>query len=310
MRYHSGLGHRLEGLPLSLEIARRFGHEIFLDWPELEAFDVAGARRGGISPIDRLFGINIHQCDEAKLEGLRNYRRIIQHSIYVPKAVDENSYLNAYRRIRLRPKYVEAINRTFSCYREIPIVGVHVRRGDFRLMDPDSYDSASRFHQAVPIWWYEHVMQRITQRFPTTVFLLAYTGTPEDVAPLKNAFSTIEFPLRSVYKPQRPSHHAEGHLVAELFALACCNVIIATPKSSFSHLAANGFGEPSLAIIPPPQTSRDNIRYAVAELYGRSFPHWVAASNNGTGVKIVSDNSDIPEPKHPRTDWLLGRPFE
>jgi hypothetical protein len=310
MRYHSGLGHRLEGLPLSLEIAHRFGHKIFLDWPELEAFDVVGAKRGDISPIDRLFGINVHRCDEATLNSLKNYKRIIQHSYYVPTSINENSYLETYRRVKLRPKYIEAISRTFSCYRDIPIVGVHIRRGDFTLVDPDSYDSSSRFHQAVPIWWYEYVMRSIARRFPRTLFLLAYTGTPDEVAPLRNEFSTIELPLRSVYKPQRPSHHAGGHLVTELFALASCNVIIATPKSSFSHLAANGFGEPSTAIIPPPQTSRDSPQFAVAELYGRSFPYWVAASNEGVGVKIVSGNSDIPKPEHPRTNWMSGAAFE
>jgi hypothetical protein len=69
--------------------------------------------------------------------------------------------------------------------------------------------------------------------------------------------------------------------VVDLFALACCTTLIATPTSSFSHWAANVLGPRSRVILPPPRTTRANPQWGVAELTGSVVLDWRDAAARG-----------------------------
>lgn len=301
----TGISNRLEGLPLSFAISERYGHEVCLDWPEFEALEIRGVMKKKMRWLDRIGGLVIEECDESLFEKLGGYRTIIQRAIYAPTRISDRYYLETAQRLRLQPGYASVIAETFSKYRNRPVVGVHIRRGDFVLVDPETYDESRKLHQAIPLWWHEAVMRQIAQSFPDVAFFLSCTGDSSEFRPLKAQFDIFELPLQSPYTPTRKLHYSVGHPVADLFALACCNLIIATPNSSFSHYAANALGSPSTAIIPPTQTARQNPQFGYVRLYGKPLPSWVGVSTRPDFVEVTGAGL-LPAPTPPSTDWLQG----
>jgi hypothetical protein len=76
--------------------------------------------------------------------------------------------------------------------------------------------------------------------------------------------------------------------VADLFALACCPTILATPISGYSHWAANALG-----------------CSGVVRLYGRRLPVWRAAGRTGSDTLPLNENLDgIDFTPSAHTDWL------
>ena len=49
-----GISNRLEVLPLAFAIRQTYGHEIILDWHELDSFSVDDTRRGKVRILARL----------------------------------------------------------------------------------------------------------------------------------------------------------------------------------------------------------------------------------------------------------------
>jgi hypothetical protein len=87
----------------------------------------------------------------------------------------------------------------------------------------------------------------------------------------------------------------------DLFGLACCTTLLATPTSSFSHWAANVLGPPTRAILPPPRTTRSQPEWGVAEMRGGVALDWRDAAERGIGVTA---GGALPTPTPPVTDWL------
>ena len=300
----AGLANRLESLPLSFAISEHFGHEVCLDWPELDAFEVQGARTRRIHPWDRIGSIKVQKCNDALFYRLGNFRTIIQRSTDSPSAVTDAHYLSTFQRVRLKQPYVDALREAFSKYDARPVVGVHIRRGDFRVVDEDSYDVMAKFHQAIPLWWYDHAMRQFTRGVPDVAFFLSYSGPAEDIKALKETFPVFELPLSSNYERQRPTHTSIGHPVADLFGLACCNIIIATPRSSFSHIPANALGHPSKIIAPAASTNRDAPMSRVLEHHGKRFAEWAASLGEDDPRTIIDAEDKLPRPARPSLDWL------
>jgi len=93
--------------------------------------------------------------------------------------------------------------------------------------------------------------------------------------------------------------------VADLFALACCPVILATPISGYSHWAANALGRPSTCIVPLPGATRDKPSKGIVNLYGRRLPRWRAAGREGTDTIEVSNHFEgVDLSREADTDWL------
>jgi hypothetical protein len=89
--------------------------------------------------------------------------------------------------------------------------------------------------------------------------------------------------------------------VADLFGLACCTTLIATPTSSFSHWAANCLGPHARAILPPPRTTRAAPEWGVAEIRGGVALDWRDVAERGIGLKL---GGALPAPAPAVTDWL------
>jgi hypothetical protein len=103
------------------------------------------------------------------------------------------------------------------------------------------------------------------------------------------------------YRSLLPGHVSAGHPVADLFGLACCTALVATPTSSFSHWAANVLGPPTQFVIPPPRTTREAPAWAVGSLRGGVALDWRDAAEKAAGVEI---GRALPAPTPSVSDWL------
>ena len=168
-----------------------------------------------------------------------------------PDALLKPRYLDAARRVHLAPALADSVRATFARHAGRPVVAVHLRQGDYRLVSPERYDIGTEW-PAVPLWWYRSAMTAIRQVRPDTAFFLAGNGDPMLHAELVRDFDVFTLEVESHYGYKKDDHSSRVNPVADLFALACCPVLLATPVSGFSHWAANALGTPSTCIVPMP----------------------------------------------------------
>jgi len=300
-----GLCNRLEALALAFALRAAHGHEIHLDWPELDAFSVADTCRGAPGLWGRVVAVRIRQCSPALFRQLRLRRKIILRGLFGPEPELQAVYPTLPSKLRLSPALLSAIQATFAELGPHPVVGVHVRRGDFTEGNPECYDAIARRHPAVPLWWYEHAMERILARSPETRFLLCYTGDPSLMAHWRKRFRLVEVPAVSPYTYKGADHASARHPVADLFALACCPILLATPISSFSHWAANVLGGPTVCLTPPLQTQRATPAICRVDVRGKLLPHWIATGRQGIGLQPVNAALDgVDLSGRASADWI------
>lgn len=296
----SGLGNRLESLVIAFLIAERWGHSIFLDWNEKDSLRVAGAQRGWLKPWQRIGMLKLRDFDEARLATLGDARIISLRSTYGPRELQRRHVLPTAARLSPHPRIAAAIRETFARFAGRPAVAVHIRQGDFQVAQ-ETYDANAHRHPAPGIWWYEHVMREYKRAYPEVFFLIGYSGDPATLAHLKKEFTVVTVPATFTYKSLLPGHSSAGHPVADLFGLACCTTLLATPTSSFSHWAANCLGPETRFVIPPPRTTRAAPTWAVGTLRGSVALDWRDAAEKDIGVRV---GESLPAPTPPVTDWL------
>jgi hypothetical protein len=301
----SGLGNRLENLVQAAMIQDHFGHEIFLDWPEGESLQVGGTRRGSLPLWERPFSLKVRDFDEAQLQTLKEVRIISLRSTYGPRELQRRYVLPTAERLRPHLRITETIRQTLQTFGERPAVGVHIRQGDFHVFD-ELYDAAGHRHPSPALWWYEHVMGLYARTFPRVYFVLGFSGEPQALAGLKEKFEIVSFPAPFRYQVLLPGHRSEGHPVADLFGLACCTILIASPTSTFSHWSANMLGPRTRTVLPPPRMTRDAPALGVAELWGSVLLDWRDAAEKGAGVAPLGPGGALPAPAAPATRWLDG----
>jgi hypothetical protein len=299
----SGLGNRLESLVLAAMIEDHFGHQIFLDWPEADSLQIAGTRAGRLAPWERFFSVKLRDFDEAKLHSLKDARIISLRSTYGPRELQRRYVLPTAARLRPHPRIAAGIRETLSALGERPAVAVHIRQGDFHVFG-DTYDATAHRHPSPGLWWYEHVMNAYAKAFPRVYFVLGFSGDSQILAGLKEKFEIVSFPAPFRYEALLPGHRSEGHPVADLFGLACCTTLIATPTSSFSHWAANILGPRTRTLLPPPRMTRDEPALGVAELRGSVVLDWRDAAEKGAGVVPLARGCALPAPSASVTQWL------
>jgi hypothetical protein len=300
----TGLGNRLETLVLACMIQDRHGHAIFLDWPEKEALQVEATAAGRIAPWERLMGRKVRDFDEAQLASLAAVRVINLRASYGPRELQRRYVLPTAARLRAHPRAAAAIRETLARYGDRPAVAVHFRHGDFQVSG-DLYDAVGHRHPVPGLWWYEHVMRAYANAYPQVYFVLGYNGEASTVAALTGKFETVSFPGVFDYAglPGHPGLiRPGGHPVVDLFGLACCTTLIATPTSSYSHWAANMLGPRTRTLLPPPRTTRAQPAFGVADLHGCVVLDWREAAEAGRGVTPV--DGDPPPPAPPQTGWL------
>ena len=298
----SGLANRLESLVLAGMIQDHFGHEIFLDWPEGESLQVAGTRAGRLPLWERVFSVKVRDFDEPQLRSLKDVRIISLRSTYGPRELQRRYVLPAAARLRPHPRIAAGIRETLSAFGDRPAVAVHIRQGDFHVFD-DTYDASGHRHPSPALWWYEHVMDAYARAFPRVYFVLGYNGEPQALARLKEKFEIAAFPRLFDYQALLPGHRSEGHPVVDLFGLACCTTLIASPTSNFSHWAANLLGPQTQTLLPPPRMTRSEPSFGLAKLWGCVVLDWREAAEQGRGVTPIP-RDDAPPPSPAVTDWL------
>lgn len=296
----SGLANRLEALVIASLIAERWGHEIFLDWPEKESLGIAGARQGRIKPWERIGSLKLRDFGETELEALGDRRVISLRSTYGPRERQRRHVLPTAARLAPHRRIADAIREGFAQFIGRPAVAVHIRQGDFHVSD-DVYDANAHRHPAPGLWWYEHVMGEYARAHPAVYFVVGYSGEADALARLRSRFDVLVLPAVFGYQSLLPGHRSEGHPVVDLFGLACCTTLVATPTSSFSHWAGNVLGPPTRVIVPPTRTTRARPEWGACELHGGVVLDWRDAAEKGTGVKV---GGALPAPTPPVTDWF------
>ena len=246
-----GLCNRLESLALALAVQRRHGHEIWLDWQELDALKIDGTRRGSPGFFGRLGALRLRSCSPEEFPLLGRKRRILLRTCLGPVSVIEPAFRDAIGRIRILPWVADEIRRLFAPCKSRPLVGLHIRRGDFQRHAADHYDRLASRHPMVPLWWFESVMTAILAKHPDTVFFVSHSGPREEMATLASRFSVVTCGIGDPYRRSRSGHEAASHPVIDLFALACCPVILGTPGSTFTHYAAHVLNPGSTLVLPP-----------------------------------------------------------
>ena len=300
-----GLSTRLEALAMAFMISERYGHEVCVDWHELDALNIVGARRRGRGLTGRIDSHKLRHYSAEALHRVASHRNVVLRTHEGPRHLLEPLYLPTAKRVKLRPDLVEVIRDTFAPYAGRPLVGVHIRRGDFPLVDGPTFDVNATEWPAVPDWWYAHVMEAIEARLPDVAFFVSCTGSLDDYPALVNRFDVFDLPTGFPYGYKGPSHAARRHPAADLFALGCCNVVVATPCSTFSHYAADMLGDPAALLVPPATPiSRAAPAFARLDLHGRGAFDYYAACRTGQGAVAVGDAATLPIGRGANVDWM------
>ena len=299
-----GLSTRLEALAMAFLIRQRWGHEICLDWHELDAITVEGTRRRRRGLLARIDSVKLRGYEPDAFERAGRHRNIVLRTHEGPREALEPLYLPTARRIRLRADLADAIRAAFAPHAGRPVVGVHVRRGDFPLVSTERFDVNATAWPAVPDWWYAHVMGAIRAAVPDVAFYVACTGRLADY-PWLGGFEVFDVPAASTYGYKGPDHASARHPVADLYALACCPLIVGTPCSTYTHYAADMLGAPSTVLVPPATPMvREAPDFRRLDLWGRGAHDYYAACRTGRGLEPVTDLAALPIRRGASADWI------
>ncbi|MDO9206115.1 hypothetical protein [Methylotenera sp.] len=299
-----GITNRLETLPLAFALKNAYGHSIILNWHELDSFSVEQTQTGKIGFWQKLGAERVRDCDEQKFKDLQ-HRNLVLRSLDGPLSLLDPIYMEVARKIHLKPSLAEVIKTSFAPYLQRPVVGVHVRHGDYHLENPDRYVVEGVEWPAIPVWWYEKVMAKIVVKQPDVCFLLSSTGDPNSYPSLRKNFDVFTINAPSPYGYKGADHHSEVNPVADLFALACTPVMLATPISGYSHWAANVLGAATTCIVPLENAIAENLLCGRVDLYGKRLPVWRKAGREGTDTTSLNVNLDgVDFSQGAQVDWL------
>lgn len=299
-----GITNRLEVLPLAFALRKAYGHEIILDWHELDSLRIDDTRQGKVRLLARLGALRVRHCDRALFDALGG-RKIILRSLDGPAELLDPICLESARKVHLASSLAASIRQSFAPFAGRPVVGVHIRHGDYQMAREDRYEIAGVEWPAIPVWWYEKTMARIAARQPDVCFLLSSTGDPDSYPTLRRNFDVFTLDATSPYTYKGADHISRVNPVADLFALACTPLMLATPVSGYSHWAANVLGAPTTCIVPIPGATPDDPLCGKVELYGRRLPVWREAGREGTNtLRLSADLSEIDFGRKLQLDWL------
>lgn len=301
-----GITNRLETLPLAFAIREAYGHEIILDWRELDSFSVDDTKRGKVTFLTKLGAERVRNCDRAVFDRLAR-KKILLRSLDGPPELLDQIYMDIPAKLHLKDDLAASIKSMFASVSVRPVVGVHIRHGDFQVIDPSSYSIDGYEWPAVPIWWYEKTMAALVGKDKDICFFLSCTGDPDSYSSLTKNFDVLTLPLDShyAYKNQGSEHSSRVNPVADLFALACCPIVLATPISGYSHWAANVLGVPTTCLVPVPGATEARPLMGATRLYGSRLPRWRTAGRTGSDVLVLGNCLEGIDPgKTADTSWL------
>lgn len=304
LQEYIGLGNRLETLALAFAIQAEHGHQILLDWPELDALVIKGTTVKSPGFWGRLGALRLREVSPETFAGLGRYKKILLRTYLGPDNRLTPVYRQTIEKICIRRPIAEEIQAIFAPLEQRAVIGVHIRRGDYPLNDPDTYDTNSARHPAVPLWWYEQAMASLLKQHKDAVFYLSFSGQGSEFNQLRKNFDIIQAHSRSPYVLKDTGHNAEYHPVVDLFSLACCSILLATPLSSFSHYAANLLGPKTVCLVPPLRVTRTDWAMARIDLPGKRLIQWTLACRSGSDHRLVKLDCAGFEGTPPSTVWL------
>lgn len=263
---------------------------------ELDSFRVEGTRRGRVGPVQKVGAIRVRDCDLALFKKAGKCRKIVCRSLDGPDEYLNSIYLDVARKVKPADFVIEGIERAFQEFASRPIVAVHIRQGDYQLVSEARYDIGAEW-PAVPLWWYAAAMKKVLELQPDVVFFVASNGEPESLTELTTQFPVFQLDLKSPYAYKGADHASVVNPVADLFALACCPVLLATPVSGYSHWAANVLGAPSMSVVPMPGCTPQAPQFGAVNMFGSRMGKWREAGRTGqftqeldchwTGINLI-----------------------
>lgn len=300
-----GLSTRLETLALGFMIQDYFGHELCIDWRDTDALNIVGVTHRSRGLLGRIDSVKLRADMMGNFERLHRHRNVNLRTHHGPRHLLERYYLPTGQRVKLRPDLIEVIRSTFARYAGRPLVGVHIRRGDFPLLAAHEFDVNAFVWPAVPDWWHEHVMAHIQQAVPDVAFYVACSGSLDDFPNLKKNFDVFDMPVPSPYAYKEKGHQARTHPAVDLFALACCRVLVGSSCSTFTHYPAHMLGGPTTVLIPPShKIFPSDPQYCRIDLHGRGAADWLAACRTGQDATLVKDPATLPFARGANVDWM------
>lgn len=300
-----GVTNRLEALPVAFAIQKKFGHEIILDWPELkDALVIEGTEKGKVWLNARLGAKRLRDCSLEDFESLSG-QKVILRSLEGPEEYVAPIYMDVAARIKLKPLIAEKILEVFNKIGDSPVVGVHIRHGDFKVQSEEVYNPKAWDWPAVPIWWYQKVMRMICNKVPEVKFFLSSTGDPLEYKVLFDEFNVFTLTHESNYYKRRDGNQSKMHPVADLFSLACCKTVLATPLSGYSHWAANVLGVKADVIIPKSGATKSDPKPCLIDTHGRRLSVWRKWGRESINVKELKGNLNGVIISRPELQWLF-----
>ena len=307
----SGLANRLEAASLALHLQRTGSKRVILDWPELDAFTIKDMEVGPIPWWARLLRSKLTNCHSTLPTNIQQKKIIMIKAIYGPSEIMRQATRQLAQLIHPVPAISAAIQETFRHYADRPVVGIHLRRGDFKVAEGGHYLPSTSKHVAPPLWWYEHVMRSIVESQPDTAFFIAHNSDENSILKLREKFTVIESASFSSYDHKISGHQSKTHPVADLLALACCHIVIATPYSSFSHWATNILGVDALTLLPFGDSTPNSPQIGIGHFRNdTALDDWNDISRNGTGLAPFSPNLLDGYLSPPSSHWLSPLPSQ
>ncbi|MDD5757477.1 MAG: hypothetical protein PHI06_00175 [Desulfobulbaceae bacterium] len=304
IRNFAGLANRLEALNIAFAIQQMGKHQIVLDWPELDLLRVEDTKKGTMSWLRRLVRYKPVKIESNHdLETTSLHQTIDLRIFYGSAELLDTNYPSLAKRLAIEPWAAETIRHKFTDRAAgQPVVGIHLRRGDFLGDNATIFNPNCHRHVAVPTWWYLGLMDEYRRQYPGVLFFASLNGPlanfPE-LATQKDVFTLNLAPS----DPKLPNQHASDvHAVADLFALACCSVVLATPVSSFSHIAINVLGPPATALVPVAGACSDACSYAMLNLRYKRLRRWNESCRTATSHR---KSYELPTPSPPNIDWII-----
>jgi hypothetical protein len=300
-----GVTNRLETLPLAFAIREKYGHEIILDWPELnDALVIEETRAGKVFFMARLGAKRIRDCSREDFLSLEN-QKVILRSLEGPDDIISPIYHDVSKKVKIKPHIAKEIKRSFETYKNDIVVGLHIRHGDFQIQSDEIYDPKAWVWPAVPLWWYRNVMSMVKEAVPEVKFFLSSTGDVDEYRSLFEEFDIFTLSQETTYVKRREGNQSKIHPVSDLFALGCCSVVLATPLSGYSHWGANVLGTKADVIIPMSGATQIDSKPGLIDMHGRRLCHWREHGRESTEMTPLTDVcTQLKGLGTPKLTWL------
>ncbi len=256
-------------------IRRKHGHAVLVDWPEMPFMKLPMVRNGRPGWWRRLSSYHLLQ-DEHELAQLGRYRTIdIRGMSSISYPLIEQEIQAQGSRIGPTRSLAQSMAAVLAGLQGKPVVGIHVRQGDFIAGGDNNYRAQDGRHTRVPAWWYQYIMDQLVTAIPGVIFLWCINGEQSPMQALIDTHHGLVCDFAFDFELPRPGHKSQSNPVADLFALASCSLILGTPASSFSHWAASNLGPSSTVISPTLAMGRESPAFRLSTFRHRPLGDWV-----------------------------------